>query len=89
MRYIVLSVGALLLLIGLVSMVTPIPGGTLLIATGGGMIICASETAARWVQACRRRFNRFNSVMTWIENKMGERISAPLRRTRPKEPTAD
>lgn len=89
MRYIVLGVGALLLLLGLVSMVTPIPGGTLLIATGGGLVICTSETASRRVQACRRRFGRFNSVITWIENKIGERISAPLRRTRPDETNAD
>lgn len=75
--------GSLLLIMGLISMVTPIPGGTLLIAIGSGMIICSSITAAKFIQACRTKFNRFNTAMTWLENKMGDRFGEPLRRTRP------
>jgi len=84
MRIVVLVIGTILLVIGLVSMVTPIPGGTLLITVGGGMVICSSNTAAKYIQTCRSKFNRFDRGMTWLENKMGERLSSPLRRTRPK-----
>ena len=63
-------------------MVTPIPGGTLFIAIGAGMIICSSPTAARYIQACRVKFNRFNKMLTWLANKMGDRFAEPLRRTR-------
>ena len=83
MRIVLVVTGSILLLIGLVSMVTPIPGGTLLITVGGGMVICASHTAARYVQVCRSKFRRFNKGVIWLENKMGERLSAPLRQTRP------
>lgn len=83
MRVIILIAGSILLLLGVISMVTPIPGGTLAIAVGGGMIICTSETAKRYIRICRTRYQRFNSIMTWLENRLGERLSAPLRTTRP------
>ena len=83
MRIIVLVAGSILLLFGMISMVTPIPGGTLLITVGAGMIICSSETAARYIQACRTKSNRVDKIISWLENKIGERLSAPLRRTRP------
>ena len=83
MRIVILVTGSILLLLGLVSMVTPIPGGTLLITVGVGMVICSSTTAARYIQVCRIKFDRFNRGMSWLENKMGDRLSAPLRRTRP------
>lgn len=87
MRILILVSGSLLLLLGLISMVTPIPGGTLLITVGAGMVICTSTTAARYIQVCRVKFSRFNGAITWLENKMGERFSMPLRRTRPDAPT--
>ena len=83
MRIVILVTGTILVIMGLVSMVTPIPGGTLLITVGGGMVICSSNTAARYIQTCRTKFNRFDRGIAWLENKMGERLSGPLRRTRP------
>ena len=85
MRIVMLVTGSLLLFLGVVSMVSPIPGGTLLITVGGGMIICSSTAAANFVQVCRVKYKRVNKVMTWLEDKMGEKMSAPLRRTRPLE----
>ena len=70
---------------GLISMVTPIPGGTLLITVGGGMVVCSSERAANYIRRCRAKYVRLNKTMTWLENKMGEKMSAPLRGTRPTE----
>jgi len=64
-------------------MATPIPGGTLMITVGVGMIICSSIAAARYIQGRRIKFDRFNRGMSWLENKMGDRLSAPLKRTRP------
>jgi len=85
MRILILITGSILLVIGLVSMVTPIPGGTLLITVGAGMIICSSKTAAKYIQTCRTKFHRFNRGVHWLEEKMGDRMSAPLRQTRPKD----
>ena len=62
---------------------TPIPGGTLAMTVGVGLIICASERATGFIRKSREKFLRLNKVMTWMENKMGLRLSGPLRRTRP------
>lgn len=83
MRILVLIAGSILLALGILSMVTPIPGGTFAIAIGAGMVICTSETAAGYLQACRAKYGRFNRLIMWMETKMGERFSAPLRGTRP------
>lgn len=73
------------MIVGSISMVTPIPGGTLAITVGVGMIICASERAAAFIKKGREKYLRLNQVMTWMEDKMGLRLSSPLRRTRPAE----
>ena len=83
MRIVILVAGSILLFLGLISMVTPIPGGTFIITLGGGMIICSSHSVARYIRGRRVKFSRFHQGMSWLENKMGERLGAPLRLTRP------
>ena len=83
MRKLLLIAGFFLIAIGAVSMLTPIPGSTFFIATGSGLIICASERVAHWIKNMRGRHTNFNNTLTWLENKMGEKLSAPLRQTRP------
>jgi len=83
MRILTLIFGSIMLLFGMVSMVTPIPGGILLIAVGGGMVICSSDRAENYIRGKRLKHPSLDKQMAWIEDKMGERISAPLRRTRP------
>lgn len=89
MRYLMMISGAVLLLVGLLSMVTPIPGGVLAITVGAGMILCASPAATAYLKACRIKYARLNKYVSWIENKMGERLSKALRQTRPDENAAD
>jgi len=83
MRIIILVTGSILLLVGVISMVTPIPGGTLLIAAGGAMVICSSKRAEKFIRICRSRFGLLNKALLWIETRLGERLSGPIRRTRP------
>ena len=83
MKLILTGIAVVLLLVGLVSMFTPMPGGTLLIAGGCALLICTSEKAAHKIQATRSDKKWVNGPMTWIENKLGARLSGPMRRTRP------
>ena len=85
MRLIIIFTGSILLFLGFISLLTPIPGGTLAITLGAGMIICASKTATEYIKRNRARHHRFNRSITWHENKMGSRLSRPLRMTRPGE----
>ncbi len=83
MRITLMILGSILILLGLISMVTPIPGSTFFIATGSGLLICTSERAANWIRNARTKNVRFNNAVTWMENKMGDRLGGPIRRTRP------
>lgn len=83
MRLIFLTLAIIMLLAGLISMVTPLPGGTLLIAGGCALLICTSKRAARWIKVIRANKVWVNKPMTWMENKMGARLSGPMRLTRP------
>ena len=85
MRILILVLGSVILLLGIVSLVTPMPGGTILITAGAGMILCTSETAARYFKKCRAKYDRLNRAVGWLENKMGDRFGAPLKATRPEK----
>lgn len=67
----------------ILSFFVPIPTGLLRVATGLSILVCSSLPFALFLQGCRRRFRRFNGVITWIENKLGERLTSGIRFTRP------
>lgn len=77
------ALGSLLLIIGLLSMFTPIPGVTLLIAVACTLLICSSARMARMLRRGRARFGWLHSGLSWIEEKISPRLTAPLRSTRP------
>lgn len=62
---------------------TPFPGGTLGLAAGMSILVCASLPFALFVQGCRRRFNFVNMAFTWVEDKLGKRWAGGLMSTRP------
>ncbi len=76
-------VGSLILLIGTLSMLTPFPGGTLLIALGSSMLLCSSQKTADFVRRHRISYPRLDQSLRWIESKVGMKLSQGLRLTRP------
>ncbi len=78
-----LIAGVLLLLLGLISLVTPIPGSAFFTASGLTILICSSP----WFRACvrmgRKRFKFFHKVMTWLENHTGKSIGEMLKTSHP------
>lgn len=77
--------------LGFVSMVTPIPGGTILIAGGLTALICSSPSARYCLMWIRTRVDWFNKVIFWLENKVGTRVKVvggALAKTRPHEDTS-
>jgi len=78
----------LAILLGMVSMVTPIPGGTILIAGGLTALICSSSSARYCLMWIRSRVNWFNKLIFWLEKKVGTRIKiigTALGKTHPAE----
>jgi hypothetical protein len=88
MKNLTTALAYLIILIGLVSMFTPMPGATLLIAAGCTLLICSNARAAAKVKSLRTTKPMFNKSLTWVEDKMGERVSGPMRSTRPDMPPA-
>jgi hypothetical protein len=77
---------SIVLIVGVVSMLTPIPGGTLMIAGSLTMLICVSPRAQSCMRFMRVRINWFNKMIFWLEEKVGARISIigeALKKTRP------
>jgi len=82
-------VATLVLILGLVSMVTPIPGGTFMIAGSITVLICSSPRVQACIKFFRGRANWFNRLFSWLEDKIGKRIhfvGDALQRTRPNIP---
>ena len=86
---IVISLLALIsIVIGMMSMVTPIPGGTILIAGGLTALICSSAAARYCLMWVRTRFAWFNKTIFWLEKKVGTRVKtvgSALAKTQPPE----
>ena len=77
---------SVILVIGLISMVTPVPVGTFMISVSLTMLICSSPRAQRCIKFFRERASWFNKMFDWLEAKVGTRISfvgKALKQTRP------
>jgi len=83
MKIIFITGGSLLVLLGAISWMTPLPGGTAMLAIGITMLICASERVARLVARSREKINMVNKALTWIEDHVPTKFGDVLRRTRP------
>ena len=88
MKTIISIFAVILILFGLVSMVTPIPGGTILMAGGLTMLICSSPTAQFCIMWIRAKVNWVNKMVFWLEKSIGPRIKVigtALGKTHPPE----
>ena len=92
MNIIISIVSLFFLVLGIISMVTPIPGGTLFIAGGLTGLICSSARARFCVKWIRTRVAWFIKTIFWLEEKVGPRvkvIGTALLQTRPDSAEAD
>lgn len=71
--------------VGLVALMLPIPGAFLVLVMGITMLIATSEKSRKYIRALRTRFTRFNRSMEWLEDRTGERVGTILRQTQPFE----
>lgn len=83
MRQLVAALGALLSVIGLLLLVSPIPGATVMLALGIALLICSSTRAAGALQSLRTRIAWLNRSFSWLEDRAGQKIGAALKQTRP------
>ena len=80
---------AFLFVLGLVSLVSPIPGAFIFLACSLTLTISVSSYAQFCVQWVRSRISWINKFLYWLEKKTGERIKM-IGETLPKtHPTED
>ncbi len=86
MKTVMSILAVILILFGMVSMVTPIPGGAILISGGLTMLICASPSAQYCIMWIRAKVNWVNKLVFWLEKTIGPRVKVvgvALGKTRP------
>ena len=73
-------------------MLSPIPGGVILLAGGLTLLICTNPSAQFCLKWMRTKINWFNKTIFWLEDKVGIKIKVmgdALKLTRPSEDTND
>lgn len=87
MKNLILTIiASIVLIVALVSMLTPIPGGTALIALSLTSLICTSPRARSFLQYIRVKSKYINKIFFTLEDKVGKRITFigdALKKTQP------
>jgi len=71
------------LLIGAVTLPTPLPIGAPLIAVSLAVLVATSSTARAWLRAARHRYGPVDDFLSRVETRLGRRYGTHLKRTRP------
>lgn len=82
----------MILALGFVALVTPIPGATIFLALGLTLLISVSPPARFCIQWLRVRFSFFNTIISFIDRKVGSRfetLGKTLKLTDPGDLKAD
>ncbi|EFO32663.1 hypothetical protein TRICHSKD4_2465 [Roseibium sp. TrichSKD4] len=84
MKLVLWALAAVLITLGLATVLLPIPTGVPLLALGAILIIATSRAAARLVRKQRKSEHRLNSAFLWLENRAPTKLARILKRTRPR-----
>lgn len=85
-RLIISIIAVLVLLVGIVLVVSPIPIGAILIAVSLSALIYVNTSVQNAIKKLRKNYQPFNEKIYWLENKIGDKvkfISQSLIKTRP------
>jgi len=71
----------LCLLVGFITILTPIPTGIFLLAIGIALFLMTSKTAIIYVRKIRRKFPKVDNLLHKAEYQLPEKLAKTLRRT--------
>ncbi len=83
LNLLLIPLGATLLTVGLISYPTPLPGSTIVTASGLAILIVSSELFRGFVRSGRGRWIRLDRGLDWLERHSTRRIASALAQTRP------
>jgi len=82
-KLVYIAIAGVCLLVGLLTVWTPLPTGIPLIALGIVILITVSATARRLMRLARGRWGKLDNAIALVETRVGRNMSTMLRRTRP------
>ena len=74
----------LCIVLGLLTVWTPLPTGVPLLAFGVVLLIATSRKFARYIRRQRKSIHWLNKVLHWVEEKSSGKFKKIIRRTRPR-----
>jgi len=84
-KLVVIAIAVVCIVLGLLTVWTPLPTGVPLLAIGTFLLVSVSPTARRLMHRWRRRSERVDRALAWVEARAHRKVATPLRRTRPLE----
>ncbi|WP_439527742.1 hypothetical protein [Pannonibacter sp.] len=84
-RIAIWGAAAVMIVLGLLTVLLPIPTGVPLLAGGAMLILSTSPSAARWLRRRRRGSGWLNGWFTWLEQRAPLRLARILGRSRPRQ----
>lgn len=82
-KIIYLALAGVCLIVGLVTVWTPLPTGIPLIAVGIVILVSISATARRALRRARARSGRLDNSLAFVETRAHRNMATMLKRTRP------
>lgn len=87
-RIAILTVSAICIVLGLLTVWTPIPSGVPLLAVGIFLLLTVSPRAKKALRNIRTRVPRIDRGIEWVEARAHRSMAVTLKRTRPFRPKA-
>lgn len=81
--FVLKPLGILSLILGAITLPTPVPVGGILIAFGLALLVMTSSTARGIVRRLRTASGSVDGLIARVEGRFARRLRVPLRRTRP------
>ncbi|MBJ3774901.1 hypothetical protein [Acuticoccus mangrovi] len=82
-KIVVMTAAAVCIVLGLLTVWTPLPTGIPLLAIGIVLLATVSATARRLLKRSRGRWRVLDTGMVMVESRTGRQLSTMLKRTRP------
>ncbi|MEM7696514.1 MAG: hypothetical protein AAF318_18870 [Pseudomonadota bacterium] len=82
-KFAIIAAASVCLILGLLTVWTPLPTGVPLIAVGVVLLVTVSATARRMVRQARAKSRRVDIGVAFVETRAGRGMATMLKRTRP------
>ena len=88
-RLILFIIAILCLVVGVITLPTPIPLGAILLAIGFALLVLTSVTVRNWLRRLRERFPELDGSLRAVDGYLPRNLRRALRLSAPRRPKKD